>query len=125
MKITWTGAEEFAEVLEGAGATDGVLRAAGRGLYTGGEAIMAVSKRRTPVDTGRLRASAWVSLPERHGNRVRVNLNYGTEYAIFVHEILSARHNVGQAKFLASAVNDTQDKFNRIFTNAILSELGW
>lgn len=39
-----------------------------------------------PVDTGRLRASLYVTLPGRNGDRVECQVGYGASYAADVHE---------------------------------------
>lgn len=70
------------------------------GLVREANAIMTESKRQTPVDTGRLRASGTVMPPESRGSGVSIEMGYGTRYAIFVHEIMTAHHPVGNAKFL-------------------------
>jgi hypothetical protein len=70
------------------------------GMYLEAESIMSVSKRQVPVDTGRLRATGFVQLPVVSGSEISVTMGYGTNYAIFVHEITTARHRVGKAKYL-------------------------
>lgn len=73
--------------------------------------IMGPSKRLVPVDTGALRSSGHVQPPVEAGPVVTVTLGYGgpagatvkgayVGYAIYVHENLTARHPVGQAKYL-------------------------
>lgn len=62
-------------------------------------------KRRTPVDTGALRASVQAVGPERDGTTIRAWISAGTEgpaadYALIVHEDLEAFHKVGEAKFI-------------------------
>ena len=74
-------------------------------LFQEGENVMGVSKDRTPKDLGPLRASGHVKLPKTKGGVSWVTLAYGTDYAVYVHEILTTKHTVGQAKFLESAVN--------------------
>lgn len=80
-------------------------------LYREGERIMEQSKRLVPVDTGALRSTGHTALPVRDGNKITVTLGYGgpagaafggreVGYAIYVHENLTARHKVGQAKYL-------------------------
>lgn len=68
-----------------------------------GEEIMADSVRRTPVDTGRLRSTAYVAPPRLAGDWT-VELGYGTNYAVAVHERTEASHSTGEAKFLENAV---------------------
>ena len=69
-------------------------------VYQHAQAVMGASQLLCPVESGYLRATAFVNPPEVANGHVTVTLGYGAYYAIFVHEILSARHPVGQAKFL-------------------------
>lgn len=97
------GLEELATRLEALASADEPIRDLSGKLFRAGEKIMAVSKRLVPVDTGALRASGFVELPEIQGDRVSVTLAYGgpaADYAVPVHENLQARHTVGQAKYL-------------------------
>lgn len=55
-------------------------------LFQEGWRIMNKSLRLAPIDTGRLRASARVDLPERAGDQISVKLSYNTDYAVYVHE---------------------------------------
>lgn len=71
------------------------------------EIEMTEAKRRTPVDTGLLRSTGQVDEPTRSGKTLRVDLKFGTEYAVYVHENLEALHPVGQAKFLESTLNES------------------
>ena len=73
------------------------------GMYALGERIMADSVRRTPVDTGRLRSTAYVAPPSMVEPGV-VEMGYGTQYAVAVHERTEVAHSTGEAKFLESAV---------------------
>lgn len=81
---------------------DRATPAAVRALYQEAEAIMTASKGIVPVDTGALRASGHVELPETHaGVGVSVTLGYGTSYAVYVHEDVMLHHKPPtQAKFL-------------------------
>ena len=85
---------------------------------------LADSVKLTPVREirgGTLRQSAKISNPATLG-KLEVDLTYGTEYALYVHEIppppmksakgRSATHNVGQWKFLETAINNRAAKFN-------------
>jgi len=53
---------------------------------------------------GFLRDSRFVVPPRIGAKRFRPTLGYWASYAIFVHEIISARHRIGQAKFLEKAI---------------------
>lgn len=79
----------------------------GAALYVEAEILMGEAKERTPVDTGALKASGHVTLPEIHGREIAVDMVYGgasAPYALYVHEDLDAHHKVGQAKFLESVL---------------------
>lgn len=102
MSVVWQGARELKATLDAAGPNAERLLAGA--LFTEGELIMSEAKRITPVDTGRLRASGNVKPPEHQNGTVTVELAYGTDYAIYVHEITSNTHPVGQAKFLEQPV---------------------
>ena len=109
MKVTWRGVKEFDRWLE---QTPGIVtKDVAAALFQEGENIMAVSKRRTPVDTGNLRSSGHVKPPKTKGGETEVMLAYGTDYAIYVHEILTATHPSGQAKYLESAVKEAAGAF--------------
>jgi hypothetical protein len=83
---------------------DVIRSAAAAGLYVYAEKVMTEAKERCPVDTGRLRATGHVQPPEIGASEISVTLAFGTDYAIYVHENLAARHPVGEAKFLERAV---------------------
>lgn len=77
-----------------------------KALRAEAEIIMTEAKRRTPVLTGTLRASGFVSPVE---GEIAMRLTFGgpaASYAVFVHEIPPERatHKVGQWKYLESAV---------------------
>lgn len=76
-------------------------------LFQRGEEVMEESKRECPVDTGTLRSSGFVHSPDVERGEMSVALGYGgaaAEYAIFVHEDLTAHHPVGKAKFLEDPI---------------------
>lgn len=81
-------------------------------LYQEGLAVDALAVRRVPVETGRLRGTHYVSPPEakgRHG--VEVEAGFATEYGVYVHENRSARHVVGTAFYLLSALAERAPGF--------------
>jgi hypothetical protein len=91
----------------------GALREAAAGaIRVEHERIMTTAKRRTPVDTGALRASGHVqpTRVEAGGRLVSVGGFGGpaAPYAVVVHEDLTARHPVGQAKFYETSVLEAQ-----------------
>lgn len=83
---------------------DAIERAVAAKLFQRAEAVMTISKSSfVPVDTGALRGSGHVSLPQIVGGRITVTLGYGgpaAPYAVHVHEDMSAHHPVGGAKYL-------------------------
>lgn len=89
-------------------------------LYAQANAIIEASLPLVPVDTGSLRASSYVTEPERNGDHVTVEFGYGGvatkinpktgeptgAYAVYVHENLEAHHKVGQAKYLQTPAEE-------------------
>ena len=68
------------------------------------------SKRRTPVDTGALRASIHVEGPVMEGKAIGAAIVAGgvaAPYALAVHEDMDAYHAVGQAKFIESTLKES------------------
>jgi len=122
MSIEWAGTDEFSQWLNTV--PDLTLRAVEGAVYTEAEVIMGKAKRRTPVDTGRLAATGHVKPPQTRNGKVEVELAYGTDYAIYVHEILTASHPVGQAKFLESAVNEAAPEFAARLKADVLDRIG-
>jgi hypothetical protein len=107
IEVQITGLNAVASRLAAAGVK--IQDVAATALYEFAQEIRTESMKRTPVDTGALRASHVVSAPTRSGNTVEVRIGVGgpaTPYAIYVHENLSASHTVGRSKFLESAVLD-------------------
>lgn len=102
MRVEIKGAEPLQRKLQNiAAAGPQALVAA---LYREAEAVMTVSKEQyVPVDTGALRASGTVEAPRFAGHTASVRLGFGgpsAPYAVIVHEDLTKRHPVGQAKYL-------------------------
>jgi len=85
-------------------------KALGAALYQEGQEIISDSKDNyVPVDTAALKTSGHAELPEIKGNGVTVTIGYGgaaSKYAVIVHENLTARHPVGQAKYLEEPLNN-------------------
>lgn len=81
------------------------------GLLAAGLKVQAEAQRRTPVDTGNLRASAYTRRAQDDATKVEVG--FAAAYALPVHENLEAHHPVGQAKFLESALVDLADEVVR------------
>ena len=80
-------------------------------LYRRGLQIIRGSLRKVPVDTGRLRGSHYVTRPIKISAGHIVELGYGTDYAIRVHESTNLTFNVGQAKYLQEPVEKARNTF--------------
>lgn len=76
------------------------------GLLEGGLKVQAKSQDRVPVDTGNLKGSAYTR--KERGGATAVEVGYGAAYALGVHEDMEARHETGQAKYLESALYDSE-----------------
>jgi len=118
----WDGIDEFSRFLK---ETPGVVvKDVEAALFQEGENVMGVSVRRTPVDQEPLRASAHVKLPKTRRGTTTVVLAYGTDYAVYVHEILTSFHKVGRAKFLESAVKDNAKGMSGRMRRRVLDRIG-
>lgn len=78
--------------------------AAAEALYEEGMRVDADMVPRIPVDTGRLRATHYVSPPKRPDGVLTVEVGVGTDYAVAVHERTEIPHATGEAKFLEKAL---------------------
>lgn len=75
-----------------------------KALLAGGEIVVADAKKRTPVDTGALRANVNMTPYNITSDGGSLNIAYLQEYAPYVHERLELKHRVGEAKFLENAM---------------------
>jgi hypothetical protein len=113
LSVELKGSAELQRKLRALGTS--ALKVAAGSLYRSAEAIMTLSKDKyVPVDTGNLKASGHVELPQIEGSQITVVLGYGgpagarptqshskdVGYAVHVHENPNARHTVGQWKYL-------------------------
>lgn len=87
-----------------------------RGVVKVGMFVQRESQKLSPVDTGNMRAAANVRLQvgsDTKGSSARIV--FVAAYAIFVHENLTAHHEVGENKFLTKAVMRNLEKIKVIF----------
>jgi hypothetical protein len=106
ISVEVTGLDKLIENLQQYGQK--ALQAIGAEMYIEAEATMTESKTECPVDTGALRASGTVALPEFKDQGVVVEMGYGgpaAPYALYVHEDPQAVHPVGNYKYLENPVN--------------------
>lgn len=68
---------------------------------------------RTPVDTGNLRAGHYVDVG-LVGNQPQGVVGVQADYAVPVHENLTAHHDVGEAKYLENAIKAKADTALRV-----------
>lgn len=83
-------------------------RAMANALYEEAQGLITEAKEETPKDTGALRSSGHVELPQIEGTKVTVEAGFGgaaVDYAIYVHEDLEAYHTNGKAKYLEDPLN--------------------
>jgi hypothetical protein len=99
-----------------------IPRAVGAAMYQEGAAIAALAVEKAPVDTSRMRASAYVTPPTQTGAGPVVEVGFGTEYAVYVHERTELRHPSGEAKFLEKALDArTSGYMERLAKRALLN----
>lgn len=79
------------------------------GLLAAANFIRLKSQQTTPVDTGHLRASHYVSEGVL-GSRLVAEVGTTAKYSVFVHENLGANFRVGRAKFLQYAIQENARK---------------
>lgn len=79
-----------------------LINAENAALYKKGNIIIADAKKMCPVDTGRLRDTGYAGPPT--GFPAVVETGFGTDYGLYVHEDLTARHPTGEALFLWKAL---------------------
>lgn len=75
-----------------------------RAIYKFANFILAEAKRLCPIDKGNLVASGLVEEPVGIGLETIVTIGFNMYYAAAVHEILTAHHPQGQAKYLETAL---------------------
>ena len=85
-----------------------------RALLMGALLLQRLSQKIVPVDTGLLRNSA-ASRVEGSGMKVKAVVSYGTDYAVYVHEDLEARHKPGKtAKYLEKPMRENRDQITKV-----------
>lgn len=93
-----------------------------RALYVETEIEVTEVKRRTPVDTGELRASVHQKGPTREWRKIFTLIVAGgpaAPYAYRVHEDLEAFHKVGQAKYIESVILESRAFLGQRIANRI------
>ena len=86
----------------------GIVDGLGAALMREGFEVWREGAKRTPVKAGILRRS-WYVAPPTTGISARdpeVEVGVGTKYALWVHEVLDAFHEVGGPLFITSVINE-------------------
>ena len=106
-----------------------VLKKAGgkgieRGLKRAGLFLQRESQKIVPIETGTLKGSADTRSKGR-GEKTEVTVGYyDTDYAIYVHENLEARHKPGkQAKFLEEPLRNKRERLREIVAEEVAAEI--
>jgi len=84
-----------------------------RGLVKSGLLVQGKSQKLVPVDTAALKNTARTR-KENSGFQTVVVVSYGQNYAVKVHEDLSAFHPIGEAKYLEKAYRRNEEEIVRI-----------
>lgn len=93
-----------------------------KGLYRGGLFLQRESQLIVPVDTSALKNSANTRLTGQGLSSAAV-VSYSTEYAVYVHEDLEARHKPGKAaKFLEKPLREKRGRIMEIVEEGIKGE---
>jgi hypothetical protein len=108
--------------LRALGERGGLSRDLAGALFAQGQRLLIESLQQVPVDTGALRASGSVSLPEATGDRLTVTVSYGgaaKDYAVPQHERLDYQHTVGKAKYLEEPFLALRDSIEAALGTAV------
>lgn len=103
--------------------TDQIIKGLRKGLFRAGLFIQRESQKLVPVDTGALRASANTRI-EGTGAESEVIVSYSTDYGVYVHENLEARHKPGKtAKYLETPLREKRQRLEKIVIEAIEEDI--
>ena len=90
-----------------------------RGVKRAGLFLLRESQKIVPIDTAALKNSG-NTRAEGEGLDIEVIVSYGTDYAVFVHEDLNARHKKGKkAKFLEGPAREKRRELQQIIQDAV------
>lgn len=114
---------KYIAALEG-GVLPRVREVVARAIVQFAEHVLGEAVELCPIDTGNLRDSAFASAPVDEGGVVTVTIGFNMFYAAYVHEILTAHHPHGQAKFLETAMQQNAVKFHGFILEQLKAEFG-
>lgn len=90
--------------------------AVAQGLWAWGELVLTEAVKRAPLQTGRLRRSAFQTPTRRQGSSWVIYLGFGAKHAVEVHERTDIPRAVGEAKFLEHALQQLAPSILGIIT---------
>lgn len=94
-----------------------------RGLYRGGLYLQRESQKVVPIRDNILRMSADTRI-EGSGFNLACIVSYSTDYAVYVHEDLEARHKPGkQAKYLEQPLREKRTNIVRVIREGAAEDL--
>lgn len=85
--------------------------------------IMNEAVRLAPLDTGALRASAFVYKPRKTRDGFYVPMGFTAPYAFYQHERLDYAHRYGEAKFLEKAIARKTGQWQATLSNTTTKQL--
>jgi len=91
-------------------------------LYQLGLMVDSKATKRVPVDTNTLRRSHYVAPPTGMPRPV-VEIGFGTDYAVPVHERVEVFHKVGGPLYLKSSFDEVLSGFKRKFAKLVKKNL--
>lgn len=94
-----------------------------RALDVAGEQVIGDAQQLTPVDTGALAGSATTLPAEEKAGSIEKTIGFATDYAAAVHERLDQHHEVGQAKYLETAMRNDAEKVAAYVAERIRKEM--
>jgi len=102
-----------------------VISAAAKATDVFAEQVIGDAQQITPVDKGTLQASGTTGEPTTFDwQNIQKTVAFNTNYAAAVHEILTAHHEVGQAKFLEVTLRQSAPKYGPFVAGKVKDALG-
>jgi hypothetical protein len=89
-----------------------------RGVRQAGYYVFQLTQAAVPVETGELKASGWMRFAGR-GTTFTFTIGYSAEYAIYVHEDLTAYHPQGQAKYVEAPMRQARGTVNTMIVASV------
>ena len=89
-----------------------------KGLGVAATMVKGRSQVRTPVDTGNLKASHYVTFGGSNKNPI-AEVGTTAWYSVYVHEMIHIGHVIGEAKFLENAIRASHDDILRVIRRVV------